>query len=73
MHSLNATSAQAAINKTRVLLGRACDNYRYSSIDPVLCRLGEDGTPYRGPECFQCKAGSYTPTGFFMGDITHAE
>jgi hypothetical protein len=64
--------AASQVRVTRRVIRQNCSSYRPSNAEEnsVLCGSGEkDGTPIRGNECFNCRAGQFSASGFFAGDL----
>jgi hypothetical protein len=63
----------ATVKTTRRLIRQNCPSYRPSTSSDfdILCRSGEDtGDPYCGSKCYMCRAGQFTASGMFTGEVT---
>jgi hypothetical protein len=66
---------ESTVKITRRVIHQNCSSYRPSTSgdNAVLCRSGEDtGNPYRGEACFSCRAGQFSKSGVFIGEMAEA-
>jgi hypothetical protein len=62
---------QSQVRVARRLIRQNCSSYRPSTAfaEAVVCGSGEkDGTPAKGSQCFTCRAGQFSQSGFFTGE-----
>ena len=62
------------VRTTRRMIKQNCSLYKPSRAEGrelnILCLSGEiDGTPFRGSQCFECRAGQFSKNGVFIGEI----
>lgn len=64
---------QSTVRVTRRLIKQNCNSYRPSTAftESVICGSGEkDGQPVKGSQCLTCRAGQFSQSGMFIGEMT---
>ena len=63
------------VRTAQQLIKIQCSSYSPSQVsdrNAILCSSGEDdGNPRCGSTCFKCRAGQFSASGFFTGEMTN--